>query len=156
MSAPELSWGWPEICCTLMWKLAPEGVTITRGDLHALPQDLVLMHTTLHDRMEFKFVELEYARRLRDIAPQTGSEKIAVSSLEGRWQKIATTLLWKLAKGGVILMQWDRDALPADRVLLAHGHAKDIEYRFVPRSEATRLANWERDNEGKIVMETVQ
>jgi hypothetical protein len=136
----EIAWDWPEIVCVLMWKLAPKGVVITRKDLAALPIDRVLKYDRLADRMIFRFVP-----------PQPGP----FEELQGRWQKIAVVLLWKLAKDGVTLGQWDRDTVPADKTLLAHGHEQDIEYRFVQRAEAIRIAKWEKDNEGKMVLEAV-
>lgn len=151
----ELAWDWPEIAVVLMWKLAPQGVTITRKDLGALPVDRVLIHERLADRMTFRWMRPEDAREhSKRLKAKTG-EKASVSQLQGRWQKIAVVLLWKLAKDGVVLGQWDRDTVPADKTLLAHGHAQDIEYRFCDRTEAQRIAKWEKENEGKLVAEHV-
>lgn len=151
----ELSWDWPTIACMLMWKLAPNGVVITRKDLAALPVDRVLIHERLTDRMTFRWMRPEdakaHAKRLKE---KTG-EKAGLVQLQGRWQKIAVVLLWKLARDGVTLLQWDKDTLPADKTLLAHGHAQDIEYRFCDRAEAARIQKFELENEGKLIREAI-
>jgi hypothetical protein len=151
----ELNWDWPEIAVVLMWKLAPNGIVITRKDLGALPVDRVLIDERLVDRINFRWMRPEDAREHAKRLKRKTGEKAGISQLQGRWQKIAIVLLWKLAKDGVVLGQWDRDAVPADKTLLAHGHEQDIEYRFVPRLEAVRIANWEKENEGKIVLEAM-
>lgn len=76
-----------------------------------------------------------------------------VQGLEGRWEKLFAALAWRHGKDGFRLSRADFDALPPDRVLLIHGHATELEFRFVPPSEAERIAKWERDNEGKIITE---
>lgn len=154
--APELNWGWPEIAVVLVQKLAPEGVVVTRKDLGGLPMDRVLVEERLSDRIIYRWMRPEDAKaHTRRLKEKTG-EKAGVSQLQGRWQKLAIVLLWKLAKDGCVLMRYDRDAVPADKVLLAHGHKEDIEYRFVARAEAARIQTWEKDNEGKIVLEVMQ
>lgn len=144
-----MNWDWPEIAVVLMWKLAPEGVVITRKDLARLPQDLVLVEDRTADEIRFSWETVSMAQKL------TEAVSSSVSTLEGRWQKIAVVLMWKLAKDGVTLTQWDRDQIPHGKTLLAHGHAQDIEYRFVPRLEAERIAAWEREHEGKSILEVV-
>lgn len=153
--APDIAWGWPEITVTLMWKLAPAGVVLTRRDLAALPMERVLMEERSPTQIEYSFISMKAAER-RWKPKDAKQERAGASQLQGRWQKIAAVLLWKLAKDGVVLTRWDRDQVPADKVLLAHGHAQDIEYRFCPRAEAAAIAKWERDNEGKIILETVR
>lgn len=152
---PDLAWDWPEITVTLMWKLAPAGVVITRKDLGALPMDRVLMEERGPSEIKYSFISMKAAER-RWKPKDAHQERATSSQLQGRWQKIAAVLLWKLAKDGVVLTRWDRDQVPGDKVLLAHGHAQDIEYRFCPRAEAQAIAKWERDNEGKIILESVQ
>jgi len=154
----ELNWQWPEICVTLMWKLAPDGVVITRKDLGALPQDRVLVdyRDPAGTLIRFSFVSLDEARRLRPKILKATGHKAGVSELQGRWQKITCVLLWKLARDGCVLTQLDRDAVPADQVLLAHGHAQDIEYRFCPRAEAARIQKAELEHEGKQILEVVR
>lgn len=146
---------WPEIAVTLMWKLAPAGVVIIRKDLASLPQDRVLIDERDATSVRFSWMTPEAARLHAKRLKQHTGEKAGVSQLQGRWQKIAVVLLWKLAKDGVMLGQTDRDAVPAHLTLLAHGHEQDIEYRFVPRSEAQRIARWEKDNEGKTIVEAM-
>lgn len=154
----ELAWDWPEIAVVLMWKLAPGGCVITRKDLARLPMDRVLVEDRSDREIRFSWVTPQEAQRRAGNMPGAtvqGQEKASVSQLQGRWQKIAVVLLWKLAKDGCRLTRWDRDQVPVDKTLLAHGHAQDIEYRFVPRAEAERVAKWERDNEGKTVVEAM-
>lgn len=151
----ELAWDWPEIAVTLMWKLAPNGVVVTRKDLGRLPQDRVLVDDRDADSIRFSWQSITDAQRLTQ-ALAMHKDKAGLAQLQGRWQKLCVVLLWKLAKDGVVLKQLDRDAVPADKVLLAHGHREDIEYRFVPRAEAARIQKWERDNEGKQVLEVVR
>jgi hypothetical protein len=77
----------------------------------------------------------------------------SVQGLEGRWEKLFAVLAWRFGKDGFIIRKSDLSALPVDRVLLIHGHAEELEFRFVPPDEARRIAEFERDNEGKIVTE---
>ena len=151
----EINWGWPEIAVTLVQKLAPDGVIVTRKDLGGLPQDRVLVEERLHDRIIYRWMRPEDARAHTKRLKEKTGEKAGVSQLQGRWQKLGVVLLWKLARDGCVLMNYDRDAVPADKVLLAHGHENEIEYRFVPRAEAARIQQWEKDNEGKLVLEAV-
>lgn len=150
----ELTWDWPEIAVVLVQKLAPDGVIVTRQDLARLPIDRVLVEDRQSDRIIFRWVPITEAERMRKPLAESG-QKAGVTQLEGRWQKLAVVLLWKLAKEGCVLMRYDRDAVPVDKNLLAHGHANDIEYRFVPRPQAKRIAEWERDNEGRIITEAM-
>jgi len=150
----ELAWGWPEIAVVLVQKLAPQGVVVTRKDLARLPFDRVLIEDRHADRIVFRWATLEEAEAMKKPLA-LGGRKAGVSQLQGRWQKLAVVLLWKLAKDGCTLMGYDRDAVPADKVLLAHGHAQDLEYRFVDRDEARRIAAWEKENEGKTVLEAM-
>lgn len=148
----ELDWTWTEIAVTLMWRLAPNGVVITRKDLAALPQDLVLIEDRSPHAISFSWVKVETAMAMRKPLAE-GGRKAGLSQLQGRWMKIAVTLLWKLAKDGIVLTPLDRSAVPADKQLMAHGHAQDIEYRFLPHAEAAAIAKRERDNEGRIILE---
>jgi hypothetical protein len=152
----ELAWDWAEIAVVLVQKLSPQGVVVTRKDLGSLPMDRVLIQERLTDRITFRWMRPEdakaHAKRLKD---KTG-ERAGLLQLQGRWQKLACVLLWKLAKDGCVLMAYDRDAVPADKVLLAHGHRDDLEYRFVARAEAARIQKFEKENEGRLVLETVQ
>lgn len=154
---PEVSWGWPQICVALMWRLAPAGVVITRADLRALPMERVLLEDRRAEEMIFSWIPLSQAKaRLKPSAVEKFGERSTVSELQGRWQKIACVLLWKLARDGITLTPADLAAVPSHLILLAHGHADDIEYRFVPRDEAKRIQDWERENEGRIILEKTQ
>lgn len=151
----ELTWGWPEIALTLVWRLAPTGVIITRRDLGRLPMDRVLLTDRRQTEIRFSWITLEDAQAR--VKPTNAlQEKASLSELQGRWMKLATVLLWKLAKGGVVLTQGDRNRVPADRQLLAEGHANDIEYRFVTHAEGAAIAKAERENEGRIIVERAQ
>lgn len=154
MSEAEISWDWPEIAVVLLCKLAPEGVVVTRKDLGALPADRVLIEERLVDRINYHWASIKQAEAMRKPLALKG-EKAGVVQLQGRWQKLAVVLLWKLAKDGCTLMRYDRDAVPADKVLMAHGHKDDIEYRLIPRAEAERIQKWEKDNEGRIIVESM-
>jgi hypothetical protein len=156
----EITWGWPEIAVTLVWKLAPKGVVITKGDLVALPMERVLCEDRGEDDIRFSWITPEAARLMANpiMIPKGmkhGYERkhVGVTELQGRWQKLAVVLMWKLARDGVVLTVGDRAAVPKDRVLLANGRRDDIEYRFIPREEAKRIEKWERDNEGKAILE---
>lgn len=151
----ELAWDWPEIAVVLVQKLAPDGVVVTRKDLGALPFDRVLVQERLSDRITFRWMRPEDAKAHTKRLKEKTGEKAGLLQLQGRWQKLACVLLWKLARDGCVLMAYDRDAVPADKVLMAHGHKDDLEYRFVPRDEAARIQKFERDNEGKLVLEAV-
>lgn len=148
----ELNWGWPEIACVLMWRLAPRGLIITRRDLGRLPMDRVLLEDRRETEIQFSWIDIHDARS-RTKPSTAAHQKATVSELQGRWQKIAVVLLWKLAKQGVTLTQSDRSKVPADLMLLAEGHADDIQYRFCPREEARMIAANDRDNEGRIILE---
>ena len=76
-----------------------------------------------------------------------------VQGLEGRWEKLFAVMAWKYGKDGFRIRKADLNSLPHDRVLLIHGHADDLEFRFVPPEEARRIAEWERDNEGLEITE---
>lgn len=149
----ELDWDWSTICCVLMWKLAPNGVAISRQDLTRLPEDLVLLEDRQSDRITLSWVSLERARTMTQPILAGVKRETTVEPLGGRWQKIAVVLMWKLARDGVVLNQTDRDQVPADKQLLAHGHADAITYRFLPHAEAARIAAFARDNEGHIITE---
>src|SRR5271170_1404790 len=155
MSLAELNWDWPEIACVLMWKLAPTGTVLTRKDLGALPMDRVLIEDRQPDRISLSFTTLKKAMDLREALHKL-NQPAGVSALEGRWKKLSCVLLWKLCKGGVVLTQHDRDALPTDKTLLTHGHKNDVLLRFLPRAEAARIQKWEKEHEGKDIMETLQ
>lgn len=153
----ELNWGWPEITCILINRLAPTGMVITRKDLGALPQDRVLKEWRREDgtAIEYSWISLAEAERIRPKILKHTGEKMGVMQVSGRWQKCASVILWKLARDGITLKPSDRDALPAGKILKMHGHAQDLELLWVNRDEARRIAAWELDNEGKKIVENV-
>jgi hypothetical protein len=144
--------GWPEVFCILVWRLAPGGVIFTRRDLGRLPMDRVLLEDRRETEIRFTWITLEDAQE-RAKPVNALQEKAGVSEMQGRWQKLGCVLLWKLAKSGCTITHMDRNAVPADRQLLLHAHADDLEYRFVPHAEAKRIADWERFNEGRSIVE---
>jgi hypothetical protein len=148
----EISWGYPEIAVVLMWRLAPKGVVITRRDLGRLPQDRVLLEDRRETEMRLTWITIQEAQE-RAKPKLAIADKATVSELQGRWAKIVVVLMWKLAKFGVTLTQADRNAVPVDVQLLAHGHADDIEYRFCTRAEAAAIEKLEREQEGRIIVE---
>ena len=145
---------WEHIACALLWKLAPKGVILTRKDLGALPHDRVLIDDRHNGRIRLTFVTLSEAMRIRGGLAEAKTPA-GVSSLEGRWEKIAVVMLWKLQKHGVTLTSWDLKGVPYDQTILASGHAEGVEFRFMPRSEAQRLTAWDLDNERTLVHEAV-
>ncbi len=59
-----------------------------------------------------------------------------MSELNWSWQLITTTLIWKLAPGGLVLFASDLTALPHDRVLLEERTADRISLSFITLKEA--------------------
>lgn len=152
----EIDWDWPAICAILIWKLSPDlDLKINRKDLGGLPQDRVLIEERLTDRINFSFVALEEAMRMRAPVLASTGAKASVSQLQGRWMKLGTVLLWKLCKNGITLMNWDRDALPADKILLTLGARHDVVFRYVSRKDAARIQKFERDNRGFEILEVL-
>jgi hypothetical protein len=152
----DLNWQWDEIAVVLFWRLAPHGVTITRKDLAALPMERVLLEDRRPTEIRFSWISIDEAQKRHK--PTDGlSEAATVDTIEGsRWKKIAAVLLWKKAKDGIVITPLDRSMIPNDKILMASGHANDIEYRFLPRSEAATIQRQERDNRGKIILENGQ
>lgn len=149
----EVAWDWPKIASMLLWKLAPRGTVLTRKDLGALPQDRVLITERLSSRLVISFVPLAQAMRIRQ-ALSTTPTPAGLSTLEGRWEKIAVVMLWKLKKSGVTLTQWDHDCVPNDRQILAHGHRDGVEFRFMPNKDAAVLSRERGDPH--LIVEAIQ
>lgn len=149
----ELAWDWEKIAIVLFWRLAPNGVVITPADLAGLPMDRVLLEQRTSYQIQFTWVSVAHAEGLRERIPRDTGQKVGVTELQGRWMKTATVLLWKLGRDGITLTPRDLDAVPDDKSLLSHGHADGIEFRFLPHKEADRILKWERDNEGKMIIE---
>lgn len=154
----ELAWDWHQISVALMWRKCPNGLVITRKDLGELPRERVLVddRDEAGTEIRFRFVPLKVAEAMRPKILLATGKKAGVGQLQGRWQKIGVVVLWKLCRDGITLTPKDLEAVPKDRILLMHGHADDLELRFVPRDEAARIQRWERDNEGKQVLEVMQ
>jgi len=149
---------WAEIACVLMQRLAPQGVVLSRHDLSALPQDRVLVDDRSDDGTEISFywVSVAQAQRLRPKVLATG-HKAWVSELQGRWQKFVVVLLWKLARDGIDIGLMDARALPHDKTLMMRGYKDALDCRFVPRTEAQRMAHWHDEHEPQdLVKEFVQ
>jgi hypothetical protein len=161
MKLPELSWDWPEIAVILHWKLAPLGYVLYPEDLVTLPTDRVLLTDRKPDRITLTFISVESAKRRA--AAERGETRATVSELQGRWEKIAVCMLWHFAQRGklgkrdsITLTEYDRQSVPGHLQLMATGHAQGVEWRFLDRAEAARLAKWDKDNEGAMIQEQTQ
>lgn len=159
----EVTWDWTQIGAMLAWRLrarwGARGIVLTRKDLGSLPMSDVLFYERTDTCIKFEWLPLREAhRRSRKVAAKalTSDHMTGVQRLEGRWQKTCIVLLWKFWRDGCTLVQKDLDDLPANEVLLIHGHAQDSELRFVTRAEAARIQKEERDNEGRIVTEAIR
>ena len=143
-----LQGAWDKILGVILWRLAPEGCTVSRADLRELPVERVLVCTESESGEELAlfFASVEAAREIREVR---GAD---VSAIESMYSKLAAVLLWKFAKDGIVVTQHDLRTLPADRMLLVHGHADDLEIRFAPLAEARAIARQERDSEGRIIL----
>jgi len=151
-------WSWPKVACALMWRLAPRGTKVTRKDLGGLPMDRVLVYDTHGEEIAFSWISLRTMRRRVAAGEVSGrvDDKVGVLELQGRWMKLVSVLLWKLAKDGLTLTAKDFEAVPADQQLLAQGTADAIVYRFLPHAEARAIAQRDSENEGRIIVETGQ
>ena len=138
-----------------MWRLAPTGCKVTRKDLGGLPMDRVLVYDLNGGTIAFSWITLPAMQRRVAAGAASGDpdDKVGLEQLQGRWMKLASVLLWKLAKDGLTLTQADFEAVPADTQLLAQGTADAILYRFLPHAEAARIAARDRDNTGKLLIE---
>jgi len=147
----ELSWGWQTITSAMLWKLTPGGLILFPQDLNALPHDRVMLEERLPDRINLSFITLKEAYS------RTHAEKAEVRAttdkLVGRWKQIAAVMCWKIAKQGVTLTEYDRQAVPTDLILMTAGHRLGVEWQFIHRNVAhkQRLAIFEQ--EGKDIME---
>lgn len=149
---PEISWDWPEIAVILAWKIAPEGFVMVTEDMVTLPFDRVFVTERKPERLTLSFVGVKAAKRLT--RAERGTERATISELQGRWQKIAVCMLWHFARLGLLprtdsvtLTYQDKDSVPANLQWMAAGHPLGVEWRFMPRQEAARLAKHYRENE---------
>lgn len=161
MKQPGLNWGWPEIATTLIWKLAPQGFVLLLEDMISLPRDRVLLDDRRPDRIVLSFINLPAAQRL--MAAERGEHRATMTELQGRWHKIAVVSLWHFArlhklgkKDSLTLTEYDRASLPSHLQLMASGHAQGVEWQFLPNREAKKIADWDRDNEGHLILERLQ
>jgi hypothetical protein len=153
----EIAWDWAEIAVVMMWKLCPKGLVLTRADMGRLPQDRVMIEDRGVDDIRFRWMRPQDARAYATRLKKATGERAGVSQLQGRWQKLGVVLLWKLTRDeGLVLTRADRTAVPGDQKLLTRGTHDAVEFRFIPTAEAIRIAKWERDNEGKIVVEGME
>jgi hypothetical protein len=158
---PELAWDWSEIAVVMIWKVAPNGFVLLLEDMVSLPRERVLLEDRKPDRITLSFISLDSAKRRS--APERGENRATVSELQGRWQKIAVVTAWhfarlgKLGKGdSITLTEQDRQCVPGHLQLMASGHAQGVEWRFLPRSEAKKIQDWDLDNEGIMIKEKLQ
>jgi hypothetical protein len=159
--APELAWDWPTIAVTLIWKIAPMGFVLLLEDMITLPRDRVLLTDRQPTKIVLSFISVESAKRRA--SAELGEHRATVSELQGRWEKIAVCTLWHFArrhklgkKDSIALTEYDRAALPSHLQLMASGHADGVEWQFLPNVNAQRIADWDKDNEGMIMLERLQ
>lgn len=67
----QLDGQWQKIAAILIWKLAPNGVTLTHEDMERFPPDLALYTHGHKESIDFKMVSMEEAQRLADHDKQT-------------------------------------------------------------------------------------
>jgi hypothetical protein len=132
----ELAWSWQQIAITLIWKLKPQGLVLFPQDL-SLPRDRVMLEERLQDRINLTFITLKEATMRTHAKP---AQRATTDKLSGRWQQIAAVMLWKLAKKGVTLTEMDRSGVPAGLELLTSGHPDGVEWRFLPKRDALKMA----------------
>lgn len=151
----ELNWGWQTIATTLTWKLAPLGLVLDLiEDVAKLPRERAF----LLDRRPDGRIILSWIRE-REVAyhwaPERGENRASHSQLEGLWHKYTVCAAWHFVRSGkfgkrdvVTLTEQDRQAVPDNLILQCEGHGAGQIWRFLPRAEAAKIADWDRDNEG--------
>lgn len=151
MIGTELNWGWQTIATVLLWKLTPGGLVLFPQDLKALPHDRVMLEERLVDRINLSFITLQeaYSRTHAD-KPES---RASTDKLVGRWKQIAAVMVWKLAKGGVTLTEYDRRALPSDLILMTAGHALGVEWNFISRTVALNQRRHAFEHAGIDILE---
>jgi hypothetical protein len=153
----ELAWEWPDIVCTLLWKLKPLGCTVTHRDLNRLPRDRFLIEKRTWQRITYRWGTEKEAIAAAKAELADSGQKAGFEEAQGRWQKLAGVILWKFCKDGVTaLSEIDRDAVPGHLVLLTRGYRNGIEFFWVTRAEAARLEKQSREQEGKRIVEAVR
>lgn len=157
----ELNWDWSQIATVLIWKLAPHGFVLLLEDMISLPRERVLLDDRRPDRIVLSFINLPAAQRL--MAAERGEQRATMTELQGRWHKIAVVSLWHFARrhqlgkeDSLTLTEYDRASLPSHLQLMASGHAQGLEWQFLPNAQAKKIADWDRDNEGHLILERLQ
>jgi hypothetical protein len=138
----ELTWDYEVIATVLLWKYARKGLVVRLKDLGSLPFDRVLNEYRAEDgtHIRLSFVPIEEAEKLRNAIPVATGQKVGVSEMQGRWQKMATVALWKLKRDKpVVLTEADRLAVPHDRLLLIEGFKDDVLLHFVNKFQARKM-----------------
>jgi hypothetical protein len=152
---PELAWEWPQIACTLCWRLRPEGFYLVKDDLASLPQNRVMIEERSSEHIRFRFSSINGAIRLRESHAAQGT-KASVEELQGHWHKLVVVLVWKFAKDGITITPADWSAVPVDKQLRMDGYHDGIEYRFVPHADAARLMRVEQERGTNLITEKMK
>ena len=122
-----------------------------REDLNGLPHDRVLLEERLPDRINLSFITLEEAHARTHT--ERAEQRATTDKMVGRWRQIACVLLWKLAKKGVTLTEYDRQSVPSDLILMTAGHRLGVEFQFIHRNVAHRQRMQAIEDTGKDIME---
>jgi hypothetical protein len=147
----ELDWSWQTIAQALLWKLAPGGVVLFPHELNSLPHDRVLLEERLPDRINLTFITLKEAHaRTHADKPEN---RATTDKMTGRWRQIACVMLWKLSKTGVTLVEYDRQAIPHELILMTAGHRLGVEWQWIHRSVAAKQRMQLLEDTGKDIME---
>ena len=152
----ELTWTVAEVCVVLLWKLRPKGLKLSKKDLGSLPVDRVLIEERLTDRIIYRWESVDSTLFENANRALAGQEKPGLYEAQGRYMKLLGVLLWKLAKDGITLGTWDREAVPADKVLRMDGTADRVIYSFVTRRDAERLSKGEKEHQGLDIVEAIR
>lgn len=156
--AKSLDGNWPAICALLVWKQIGHEILLSKKHMRDLPEDRVLMYETEGHVTRFKWMTIAQSKKLAAAKKLAAGGKavVGVEQLQGRWQKIAVVLLWQRYRDGVTLSVREVDDLPADQIMLTHSHGDVVEFRYVASAEAAFIQKWEKENEGRSVVEKVQ
>lgn len=152
----ELRWTIAEVCVILLWKLRPRGLKLSKKDLGGLPLDRVLVEERLADRIIYRWETPEKMQVENAMRFAATGEKANLYEAQGRYMKLLGVLLWKLAKDGITLVPADRDAVPANQVLVMDGTRDRVIYSFVSRATAERMARKAEVHEGREIVEAIR
>lgn len=150
----EVAFTWLDVVLVAMVRLAPKGAKLTPDDMRALPHDRALVEDRNPERLELRWLSINAAEDLARRELLAG-EKPTAQRVEGRWQKIACCLLWKLARDQTfVVRQSDLDAYElAGHKLDIRGHADTVELLFTPRAEAVAAERRALEQEGLAIGE---